>query len=1256
MNRIFLKKLGDRFGFLTLGVLCSVAMGFFLHHHWVLKKQSYYSEHQAILDTAYRASVQMYRLAVESYFYNALNTPQVLDIFEAGAKAHGKNRDLNRDKLYCLLSKSYEAMKRQNLLQLHFHLADGTSFLRFHQPERYGDALFDSRPDILLCNTEKRIVQGLESGKVRSGYRYIFPLEYHGHHLGSVEVGVTVKTILHALKELDPGREYAYVLNRNLTGSHLFPEQQWLYSPAAIHNGYLVEDANAVLPDSPTPLSSAAQSLNILLRSRPDVQQAMHKGEALTVSESLAGGLYTVTLHPMREVGKRLSGYLITYTRDSVIAQFRKEYLLIFVYAMAALGLILSLLWRLRLRSFALDTEKRNLEAMTIALAEGVYVENFAGEITRVNPAACQLLGYTEKDLIGQSAHDLFHRHPKRGIIPKKDCPFSQVLQGKAYNGEDFFCRNNGELILVEAAIRPIMQDGKVRGSITAFHNITERRRMEEELRENETIQRTFMESLPVGLVIIDVKTRIIEQVNPSAAALFGAGDEAILGHRCHNFLCPADELSCPISDLGQTVDNSDRMMIRADGTRIPVLKTVKVISIKGREKLLECFIDIRARKKAEEDLRKINRQLERAVDKAEKEAQKAEQANQTKSAFLANMSHEIRTPMNAVLGMIHLTLNTELTAQQRDFIHKAEYSAKSLLGILNNILDFSKIEAGHLDLINVEFELHDVLDHLITVLSPRWSAKDIECIVGVDHDVPTRLSGDPLRLGQVLINLAGNAEKFTESGEIRLLVHLDRQEAEQQVRLCFDVFDTGMGMKAEQIEGLFNAFTQADTSMARQFGGTGLGLSISRRLVRLMGGDIRVTSTLNKGSLFTFDALFGVPDQSTMPFLSEEIRKKQVLVVDDNKSAREVLAEYLRTLGLASATAASGAEAITILRDAALQAPVELILLDQDMPNMDGIATFRAISSDPLIKPQPQGMLLTTPQHDKVLSDDEKKPFFAIIPKPVSLNILIARLQQLEASSDAHSWKNTLDTQDPESSDSHFSGGRVLLVEDNAFNRMVVLEILKNAGLDVVVAENGLEAVEAAGTERFDIVLMDIQMPKMDGIEATRRIRELPNGRDLPIIAMTAYATKEECERSITAGMDEHITKPIDYKSLLTMLSRWLPLERNKVTTSANRQEALMPTAPAPPPITPPAEAPDQIPQFAEILASLDQLIPALRSCKPKQCAMAVQSLLALIRPEHGTENIRKIKEYIRRYEFTEALALAESLRTEICTRRDHQ
>ncbi len=1380
------KQIEDHFGFAALVLCCTASIVLFLHSNWQLKEKNYFSEHQAILDTAYRASVQMYRLAMEGFYANALNTPQSLEIVEKAVEAEEEDRDLERGRLYRLLYGSYDTMRQHNLLQLQFHLADGTSFLRFHQPERYGDQLFEARPGVRICNTEQRVVHGLENGKTGSGFRYIFPLNRNGRHLGSVEVGVTVKSILDALKELDPKREYAYVLNKQLAEAYLFAEQQWLYSQSAIHPDYLIEDANAVLNNSPAPLSDIAKELNRILNRRPAVQRAMRDGQALTVTATLPDSSYTVSLLPMQDVGQRLSGYLITYSRDPLVVKFRQEFVLLVASAIAALVLIFILVGRLRMRTRALAASNQNLEATHNALAEGIYVQDVNGIIIRVNPAACSLLGYTQDELLGKEAHDLFHRNAEGDKTPKAACPFYlHIHKGETYDDEELFLAKDGRLLIVEVASRAILDGGRVVSSVTAFHDITarknaedalrrseetgrklstaveqspvsviitdvegaieygnakfvqqsgytieevvgrnprmfksglvpdevyidlwttitagnewrgelqnrhksgffywesvsispirnaeeaithfiaikeditKRRQMEEQLRDNESMQRTLMESLPVGLVIIDAESRIIERINHFAATLFGDAPEAITGNICHHFLCPADRHCCPISDLRHTVDNSDRIMIRANGESIPVLKTVRRISINGQLKLLECFIDIRERKKSENALRQANQQLETAIERAELLAAEAETANQAKSIFLANMSHEIRTPMNAVLGMLHLALRTEMTSQQRDFLSKAEISAKALLRILNDILDFSKIEAGYLQLENVPFDLHEVLDNLITVIVARLQDKPVEFTVGVEPDVPPFLLGDPLRLGQVLINLAGNAAKFTEQGEILVQVRLGEPVADQRARLRFDIVDTGIGLGLEQIEQLFSPFSQADLSTTRQFGGTGLGLSISRRLVEQMLGTIRVESKPGQGSCFSFDALFEVDTARIESAIVTDMPHQRALIVDDHLPARKALGDYLNILGMAVDEATTSAEGLGLLKQELRQAPFDLLFFAGKSAPLPDPELRQFLANYPSNVAKPDLVILAPLQYREIFQDTVPGAGVTIIHKPVSLHALSTLLPSVvnTSSISLEHPRQPLIHAPAADSERQFVRGRVLLAEDNESNRLVAVGILENAGLDVITAENGEEAVRLAATEQLDAILMDIQMPVMDGIEATRRIRQMPGWETLPIIAMTAYATKEEQTRILAAGMDAHVAKPIDLQKLFLTLGRWLqPMRRPGVLPQASQGILVPDLAGKIDTGTQQAVAPVAA-DSTVLLQEVDLLLSSLRFCKPKLCTASLERLRQMAPPEFVLAAIGKMDGLIKQYAFSQAQDVAESVRNEVITRRE--
>jgi PAS domain S-box-containing protein len=557
--------------------------------------------------------------------------------------------------------------------------------------------------------------------------------------------------------------------------------------------------------------------------------------------------------------------------------------------------------------------------------------------------------------------------------------------------------------------------------------------------------------------------------------------------------------------------------------------------------------------------------------EKAQREREVAEAASKAKSEFLANMSHEIRTPLNPIIGMASLALNMELTPRLRNYLNTIQTSAHVLVGIINDVLDFSKIEAGKLEMENVDFQLRDVLENLCDMFHDKVMEKEIELIIAVDDDVPCALIGDPLRLAQVLINLTSNALKFTDSGEVLIkAVCLDKSQDKASLR--FSVKDTGIGITQEQIPKLFSAFTQADGSTTRKYGGTGLGLTISKRLVEMMEGEIWVESELGEGSTFLFTAHFGrqAADREQQFVAPSGIQRLKVLVVDDNKDSRIVTGEILKSFTFEVDTASSGEEGLAKLRESLTgEKPVELVLMDWKMPGLDGIAASKEIKEDPQLAHIP--IILTTGfGREEEMRQAEAIGVDAFLIRPLKQSQLFDTIMYLFGHKKS---EETAPGYRAVTSKSliveRLRGARILLVEDNTINREVASEMLANAGIIVETATNGKEAVEAVNRASYDCVLMDIQMPEMDGFEATRVIRkneeqlratsnELQVGDELskkpqhtthntqhathiPIIAMTAHVMKGDRGKCIEAGMDDYLAKPIDSEGLFSKLSEWI-------------------------------------------------------------------------------------------------------------------
>jgi len=714
-----------------------------------------------------------------------------------------------------------------------------------------------------------------------------------------------------------------------------------------------------------------------------------------------------------------------------------------------------------------------------------------------------------------------------------------------------------------------VQEDGpsEVRELARSFNNMTRRMQAAQTALENSRAHlASIIDSAMDAIITVDGDLRI-RVFNPAAARMFGCAESEAVGQPLDRFI-PAgfrDSHGAHMRQFAEKGGQHRRMMrnavvqaLRRNGDAFPAEVSISHENHHGEHLYLAIVRDVTDRQQAEAEIQALNATLESRVAQrtaalAEANARlleqeielreaktAAEQSTRLKSDFLANMSHEIRTPLNSVIGLSHLALKHATEARQRDYLEKIERSGQHLLGLINDILDFSKIEANKLLVEQVPFDLSQVLDGFAHLLTERASSKGLELVFNVARDVPDHLTGDPLRLNQMLINYGNNAVKFTDRGEIELRVRPLEQD-EHGVLLRFEVRDTGIGIAPEQRAHLFQSFHQADSSTSRKYGGTGLGLAIVQRLAQLMGGEVGVSSEPGQGSTFWFSARFGKRSTGVSGALTRpQLAGRRVLVVDDNQSAIESLEEQLDAMAFAHQSCTHGEAALAAVAQADADGRAfEVVLMDWQMPGMDGLELARRLGALPLRQP-PRLVLVTAYGREDVIEEANAHGIAAVLAKPVNPSSLLDTLLGV-LNSDPGARMAAAPPPPQDSGLARLRGARVLLVEDNEINQQVASELLRDHGLSVEIAGNGQVALDRLAEHRYDLVLMDMQMPVMDGLTATRRIREQAQWAELPIVAMTANAMAEDRQRCLDAGMNDFVAKPIEPDRLLKVLQHWL-------------------------------------------------------------------------------------------------------------------
>jgi two-component system sensor histidine kinase/response regulator len=808
----------------------------------------------------------------------------------------------------------------------------------------------------------------------------------------------------------------------------------------------------------------------------------------------------------------------------------------------------------------ALKESEEKYRTISEQSTDAIYITSLKGEFSYINRSFLDLYGYTKEEVEDLKAQDFY-------VNPEDRFGFQQEVEktGSVRDFEVKLRKKDGTEIdcLITANIRT-STDGSMLGYQGILRDITEKKKTEGALRESEAQKKAILDASVDRIRLLDKDLKII-WANKTTTSQLNIASEDLVGHTCYKFLVHRDKpcIGCPAVKAiksGQ-IEHTVMRQTKSKTTKGESYWDVYAVPIKNDSGDIVSIIEI---------TRNITEQV-RAEEELKQAKVAAEEANQAKSDFLANMSHEIRTPMNAIMGMTDLTLATDLTKEQREYLEMVKMSSDSLLSLINNILDLSKIEARQLELEEINFDLRTTLENAAETLAVKADEAGLELACHIKPDTPTTLIGDPSRLRQIIVNLAGNAIKFTKEGEV--VIRADKQkEEDSSVLLHFMVSDTGIGIPPDKTETIFESFTQVDGSTTRKYGGTGLGLNICKQLVEMMDGRIWVESELDKGSAFHFTARFQLSKKKAIDALNLrelDLSGMPVLIVDDNATSRLVLCEMTSSWGLVPTNVRHGEKALAEMKRAFDSgSPYRLILLDLQMPDMDGFEVARRVKESASGK-DVEIILLTSAGQKGDASRCKEVGISGYLLKPVKQSDLLDAITLALG----HPSEEKIPIITRYTIQEKRRRLSILLAEDNIVNQKLAVKILEKKGHRVVVASNGKEAIEKLREESFDLILMDVQMPEMDGLEATKAIRNLKletrnsEGHvssikhpvsSVPIVAMTAHAMKEDREHCLAAGMDDYVPKPIKSEELFKAIEKVTDGLRDK----DNEREKMVPAS----------------------------------------------------------------------------------------------
>jgi len=978
------------------------------------RKSSFESSEIDTLIRQYKAAFSAYSMLAHTVFDEVINKPEVLELMKAAYVSDDAGKAVARGRLFALLQTVYQRLGVNNFRQLHFQLPDGTSFLRFHRPGKFGDSLFELRYGIRVANIERREIEGFEEGRTFNGLRYIFPLSYRGEHIGSVEISVSANALREGMAKLF-SEDYVLMMKKAVLDRAAFKEELAGYRRSDLSPDYLYEtyDMDPILTQKFSSIPPSVKE-EINRKIAPKAADRLKTDAPFSLGTELNGKDYVVTFIPIANVEGNKVAYLFSYTTNPGVRHLKNDLIILLIVSTLFIASILAFLFvrdrsrkQVEIQEKLTQEKNRQLQNITDNMGEGLYVVDKSDRITFTNPAFERLVGCELGDVLGRSVSDFLQfMDDKRKVLPKAQCPSRMSMDQKetVRDEKDIVVLKNQQHLTVSVTSAPITECDSVDGAVTLLRDITARKRADLELVKAKTV---------------------------------------------------------------------------------------------------------------------------------------AEKASRAKSEFLANMSHEIRTPMNGVIGMTDLALSTELNDEQREYLEAVKISADSLLGLINDILDFSKIEAGKLELVPMDFSLRDCVANTLITLAVSAHKKGLELLYDIPAEIPEGVIGDPGRLRQIFVNLVGNAIKFTAQGEIAVEARLE-SETDSDVCLQFSVTDSGIGIPADKQDKIFGAFEQADGSTTRNYGGTGLGLAVSTQLVHMMGGKIWVESEVGRGSTFRFTVHLELQSEPTGITLfqdSSNLKDLPVLVVDDNATNRRILEQMLASWNMKPVCVDHASAAIEEMKRAHERgAPFEVVLIDYMMPDIDGFRLAEQIKGDPDLKAATLIMLTSAGERGHAARCVEVG-ISAYLMKPVRQSELLETICSTLRKTTRKGRPTLLTRHVLRESKRHLN---LLLAEDQPINQKLATRLLQKMGHSVTVVENGRQALLALEKNQFDVILMDIQMPEMDGFEATAAIREREKsqeGAHVPILAMTAHAMAGDRERCLEAGMDGYVSKPINVQELTEAL-----------------------------------------------------------------------------------------------------------------------